>query len=671
MKTVALYTVAPAGDAENDYKQMEQFTSELNRFYEKFNLHVELTAYGMTLPVRKGGQYSVKALQTPLIGQVKKSVLCCIIFLCKKEEVAADEMNNLMRNLMQQRKAEVVAYFKPNEDMQPVRNDIMRRLIQIDEKTVFSQEDQKRLSDMAKNFLNYGCIRDRENKVKEAEAAYKESLVIQRKLSKINPEMYLPDLSLPYHNLGTLYYRTNRLKEAELMYNEALKTRRQLVQEKGDQYLPLLAASGTNMGALYVRTNRLEEAEKIYLEVLDIREKLAGSARQDERTNLMLADICGNLGNLYNRMNRLEEAEEKFRMALDIEERLLETYDEEAETAAETGMDQEDQKTEEIQKLEAKQKRRTELEKKVAMTSNTLGVLYLKQKHPEEAEIRYLTAFRLYTKLAEEKSDEFEPPLAMVCYNLGNIYRSMKQPEEAGVYLDKAYTICSARKDSNTMCKQLYDAMNEAKKEAMQKSAEIVRLLEKKGKEEQGKGNYAQAIESYQQAAGLYLEMEDADYKAKAALLYNELGLLYWDAEQLEEAEASYQASLKIYRRLAEADSSHLSDVAIASYNLGLFYQETRDEEVNDYLREAFETAGKCLEDSEQCREIYENLEDEPLYGDKEDESDKIDQLDNTGDKVQTAAADSDNGNTDRTETEKTDKDSSSGGWWKKLWGKK
>lgn len=680
MKTIALYTVAPAGDTENDYNQMEQFASELNRFYEKFNLHVELTAYGMTLPVRKGGQYSVKALQSPLMGQIRKSVLCCIIFFCKKEELASDELNGLLRNLMQQRKAEVVAYFKLKEDMQPVRNDIMRRIIQIDEKTVFSKEDQKRLSDMAKNFLNYGCIRDRENKIKEAEAAYKQSLVIQKKLVKADSETYLPNLSLPYHNLGTLYYRTNRLKEAEIMYNEALKTRRQLVEKKGDQYLSLLAASGTNMGALYVRTNRLEEAEKIYLEVLDIRERLAKIAGQDERSQIMLADICGNLGNLYNKQNRLEEAEEKFRKALDIEESLLEKYEEPdlnsesglnegSESTGKQAANQENQESEEKAKQQAKMKRNIELEKKAAMTSNTLGVLYLKQKRPDEAEVRYLTAFKLYTKLAEEKPDEFEPPLSMVCYNLANIYRNMKKPEEASVYLNQAYAICSARKDSNTMCKQLYDAMNEARKEALKKSAQIVQLLEKKGKEEQEKGNYVDAAKNYHQAASLYHEMESADYQAKAALLYNELGLLYWDMNQLDQAEESYQTSLEIYRKLAETDESHLSDVAIASYNLGLFYQEIRDEEVNDYLREAFETAGKCLDDNEQCREIYENLEDEPLYGEKS--PDDMDSEKNAQDEVQLTEVDSDDTNENHADSEKAGKDSSSGGWWKKLWGKK
>ena len=715
MNTVTLYTVAPAGNAENDYNQMEQFVAELNRFYEKFRLKVELNAYGMTLPVRKGGHYSVKMLQNPLIGQVKKSVLCCVIFFCKKEELAPDEMNNLMRNLIQQKKAEVVVYFKPNEDMQPVRNDIMRRIIQIDEKTVLAEEDQKRLSDMAKNYLNFGCVRDRENKIKEAEAAYRESLVIQRKLSRMNEEAWLQDLSLPYHNLGALYYRTNRLKEAEPMYLEAIRTRKKLIEKKGESYLSLLAMSQMNLGALYVRTERLEEAEKIYREALEIREKI--TVQSDERSMLQLADVYGNLGNVCSRQNRLEEAEEMFVKALDIQKNMLNKIQEaefaemmkaeaekaelekagtenteikgaeaeESETMQSETASQELSKGQQIraeineQLSRQKQEQYKELQKKTAMNSNTLGVLYLKKKRPEDAEERYLTAMKLYEELAKDKPEEFEPPLSMVYYNLGNIYRSLKQVEDAAEYLDKAYEMCSSHKDTAPMCKQLYDAMSEARKAAMKKQAEIVQLLEKKGKEEQDKGQAAEAVKYYQQAAALYREMEGVEYQSKAALLYTELGLLHWDLEQLKEAEMCYQMALLVYRKLAEADESHLPDVAVACYNLGLFYQDTRDEEVNDQLREAFETAGKCLEVSEQCREIYENLENEPLY---EQESDAPGHG-SAGDDVGTENSGSTDGGVNKEDSDSTDggvnkENSGSTGnrvdkesWLKRLFGKK
>ena len=690
MNTVTLYTVAPAGNAENDYNQMEQFVAELNRFYEKFRLKVELNAYGMTLPVRKGGHYSVKMLQNPLIGQVKKSVLCCVIFFCKKEELAPDEMNNLMRNLIQQKKAEVVVYFKPNEDMQPVRNDIMRRIIQIDEKTVLPQEDQKRLSDMAKNYLNFGCVRDRENKIKEAEAAYRESLVIQRKLSRMNEDAWLQDLSLPYHNLGALYYRTNRLKEAEPMYLEAIRTRQKLVEKKGESYLSLLAMSQMNLGALYVRTERLEEAEKIYREALEIREKI--TVQSDERSMLQLADVYGNLGNVCSRQNRLEEAEEMFVKALDIQKDMLNKIQEaefaemmkaeaeKAETASKDLSKGEQIRAEINEQLSRqKQEQYKELQKKTAMNSNTLGVLYLKKKRPEDAEERYLTAMKLYEELAKDKPEEFEPPLSMVYYNLGNIYRSLKQVEDAAEYLDKAYEMCSAHKDTAPMCKQLYDAMSEARKAAMKKQAEIVQLLEKKGKEEQDKGQAAEAVKYYQQAAALYREMEGVEYQSKAALLYTELGLLHWDLEQLKEAEMCYQMALLVYRKLAEADESHLPDVAVACYNLGLFYQDTRDEEVNDQLREAFETAGKCLEVSEQCREIYENLENEPLY----EQGSDVPGHGSTGDDVGTESSDSTGGGVNKENSDSTgggvDKGNSGStvnsvdkeSWLKRLFGKK
>ena len=639
MKTITLYTVSPAGGEEEEYGRMEQFAEELNRFYKKFNnLQVELTAYGMKLPVKKDGKYAVKVIQTPVLSHVRKSVLCCVIFFCKKEEVAADEMNILIRTLMQQKKAEVMVYFKPNDDMQPVRNDIMRRIVQIDEKMGVPREDRKRLSDMAKNFVNLGCSFDRENRLKEAEGAYKEALVIQRKLTKADEETYLPDLALPYHNLGTLYFRTNRLKEAEPMYTEAFSIRKKLLEKKGEIYLPMVAASGINLGALYMRTDRLEEAEKIYKEVLEIRENLAERQPDNAAAQMQLADIYGNLGSLYSRMKRTEDGEKNFRQAFDITEKLLAEY-----------------RDNDTLPLKGK-----ELKQKAAMLGNTLGVIYLNQNRRQEAEERYLLSCQLYEELAKEQPDEFEPPLSMVSFNLANIYRSMNQPDKAAPYMEKTWDICSKRKDSSSLCKQIYDSMNAAMKAAAEKQEQIAGMLKKQGKEHYDNGRYEDAVRSYQQAAELYKGMENAVHQSEAALLYNELGLLHWDIGQLEEAETSYLTALEIYRKIAENDDSHLSDVAIASYNLGRFYQETKDQDVNEYLREAFEIAGQCRDNNEQCRDIYENLEDEPLYGETEtaDHAEAPEMEEN-----RTSSGNEDEMNEDRTGEDTTGKKT----WWQKL----
>ena len=128
----------------------------------------------------------------------------------------------------------------------------------------------------------------------------------------------------------------------------------------------------------------------------------------------------------------------------------------------------------------------------------------------------------------------------------------------------------------------------------------------------------------------------------------------------MKEAEESYLTSLKLYQLLAEKDKIHLPEVAVASYNLGIFYQETREEDVNEYLRLAFETAGQCLELSEQCREIYENLEDEPLY--EEQATGTSEDMDEGSLKESEAETEA--------ESEEMGKQKS-GGWFRKLFGKK
>ena len=94
---------------------------------------------------------------------------------------------------------------------------------------------------------------------------------------------------------------------------------------------------------------------------------------------------------------------------------------------------------------------------------------------------------------------------------------------------------------------------------------------------------------------------------------------------------------------------------------MGRFRQETKDEDINDYLREAFEIAGRCREDNEQCRDIYENLENEPLYGETEmmhSEARTCGEPENNPDRAAKAV--------DESDTADSDKKS----WWQKLWKK-
>ena len=612
MKTITLFTVFPAGQEKEEYDRMQQFTQELNRFYERFGLVIQLRDYENTLRLGKGDRYSVKPLRTVLYPIVEESVLCCLIFLCKKEELVPEDMNLLIQNLSRQKKAEILVYFRPKPDMQPVRNDILRHIVEIDERTVVPVEDRPRLSSMAKDFLNLGCASDREHKLNQAETAYRESLIIQKKLAAADEDTYLQDLALPYHNLGTLYFRTNRMKDAEMMFAEAYRIRQRLVELKGDIYRSMEAASGNNLAAVYMRTNRLEEAKHLYLDVLEIRKQMADE-RQDEASSLLLADIHANLGGLYNQMEKPEEAEASYKEALKLEEGILSSLSAQSGTENSEPAKSEASNTEVPTDLSL-----TGVKRKTAATHNTLGVLYLKLKQPEAAEIEYDRSRVLYEDLVKQKPEEYEPHLSMVYYNLFHVYRGMGRMKEAEFFARKSMEICVRYKDTSNLCKQLFDSVQQLMKEGQEKQAEMASMLEKQGQEKQEQGLFEEAVSCHQQAAGLYQALGGKENLSKAALIYSDLGLLCWDTQQLSQAEFCYKNALAIYRDLSRYDPSLLPSTAVASYNLGIFYQDTRDEEVNEYLREAFETAAKCLNDSEQCREIYENLQDEPLYRDLE-----------------------------------------------------
>lgn len=656
MKKITIVAAFPYGKDIKEWEELQNFTAQLEQFYSRFSLHVELKEYTGKIEKNEKGLFSVKGMRRELMDYTAKSVFCSFLLFCKKEELDPDDMNNLIRSLVQMKKAEIAAYFRPAEGMQPVRNDLIRRIAAVDARIIVPREDRKRLSDMAKQYMTMAFGFERERKLKEAEAAYREALVIQKKLVKADENTYLQDISFPYHNLGTLYFQSGRYEEAEQMYKSALDARRRLVSQKGEAYLPLVAASGNALGALYLQRDKTEEAEKLFTEVMDIRRKLVND--QDDRSQIALADICGNMGNLYHKQKKIQEAIAVLNEALTILTGLLIKYEKDSATGKET--------------MES-------LRKKAAATSNTLGILQGQMKQPEEAIRRYRQAVELYEEMAKDKPEENNPLAAMVTYNLFHIYRSQKMVQEAAEAHQKSYMLCMENQ-KNPLCSQLLGIMKKEIEQDRKRQAETADQLAKQAKEQHENGLFEEAIRTWNQAAKLYSVLPDSENQAKAALAYTELGLLYWDTRQIKEAEKSYKTSLHIYQILAEKDKIHLPEVAVASYNLGIFYQEIREEDVNEYLRLAFETAGQCLDLSEQCREIYENLEDEPLYDDLKKETaegtaeDTVTTAEAEGEKdfeiaegLESAETESEKNSS---EAEKSS-EKKSGGWFRKLFGKK
>ena len=105
-------------------------------------------------------------------------------------------------------------------------------------------------------------------RLKEAEAAYIESLAIFRQLAKENPAAYLSYVVGTQSNLGIIYIRTQRLGEAEVAYEESLAIYRQLTMKNEAAYLPEVALTHNDLGHVYSGTGRLGEAVIAYREAL-------------------------------------------------------------------------------------------------------------------------------------------------------------------------------------------------------------------------------------------------------------------------------------------------------------------------------------------------------------------------------------------------------------------
>jgi tetratricopeptide (TPR) repeat protein len=255
--------------------------------------------------------------------------------------------------------------------------------------------------DVAGTLNNLAILCRATQRMKPAEEAYQEALVILRRLAESNPEAYLPDVAMTLNNLANLYRGTRRMKPAEEAYQEALVIRRKLAEANPETYLPNIATALNNLAVLYSATQRMKPAEEAYQEALITYRQLA-----EANPEAYLPDVAMTLNNLavlYSDMQRIKPAEEAYQEALVIRRQL-------AGTNPETYLP------------------------KVAMTLNNLAILYRATQRVKSAEEAYQEALVTYRRLAEANPEAYLPDVATTLNNLAILYSNtqrMKPAEEA------------------------------------------------------------------------------------------------------------------------------------------------------------------------------------------------------------------------------------------------
>ena len=261
---------------------------------------------------------------------------------------------------------------------------------------------------LARTYGNLGNLLRDTGRLAEAEAAYRDALAIQKQLVAEFPTRpdFRQELTKSYNNLGVLLYQTGRPKEAEAVWRDALAIRQQLVAEfpTRPDFRQELASSHNNLGLLLYQTGRPKEAERAFRDALAIRQQLAAEfpTRPDFRQELALC--YNNLGNLLSDTGRLAEAEVAYRETLKLQQQLVTDFP-----------------------------TRPDFRQELAKSHSNLGILLYQTGRPKEAEAAFRETLKLQQQLATDfpTRPDFRQALARSHLNLGNLLSDTGRLKEA------------------------------------------------------------------------------------------------------------------------------------------------------------------------------------------------------------------------------------------------
>ena len=468
--------------------------------------------------------------------------------------------------------------------------------------------------------FDYGVLLQRQNRFQPAIVRYLEALAIQRKLAKVQSEVYKPYVAASLHNLANLHRKTQRRSEAESEFVEALAIYRNLTNTQSKAYAPDLAGTLNDLALLHVDTQQLSKAESEYVEALSICRKLANV--QPKLYEESVAKTLNNLALLYRNIRRIQEAEMAFVEALVIR-RELAAVDREA------------------------------YEPFVAGTLNNLAILHRDMRRFPEAESEYLESLDICRNLAAVNPEMFEPELAMTLDGLANLHNDMYRLAEAETEYTEALAIRRKLAKCQPQVFELYVAATLNNLASLH--YKIERLLD-------AEVEYCEALTIWRKFAEVQPEVYDPYVAAtlnnlavfhdqtqrfdeaeveyleslrirrklvalhpkvcaiSMAMTLNDLANLHRKTRRLREAEIEYKESLGIYRKLSEEQPEvYEENVAMKLYDLGLFYKDVgQKQKALVAVRKALEVFTDCAarnperfkEDVEDAKTLVAYLEE-------------------------------------------------------------
>lgn len=116
-----------------------------------------------------------------------------------------------------------------------VLNSIIPYILKLVDKNVQNKPE------IANDLYNLGNLYFEKQSYTESESMYKDSLIIRKRLAKLNPLQYEPEVASSLSKLGELYFKMMRYDDSESMYKESLKIYRRQSMPNLRKYIPYIA----------------------------------------------------------------------------------------------------------------------------------------------------------------------------------------------------------------------------------------------------------------------------------------------------------------------------------------------------------------------------------------------------------------------------------------------
>lgn len=353
--------------------------------------------------------------------------------------------------------------------------------------------------------------------------------------------------------LGNIESRKKNYREAIGYYRSAMNDCLEYIEKGEKQYTPFLIGILHNIGATQQTLHDYEGALQTLLEIEDMEHQIAYESKT-------LARIENTLGTLYSDLKRWPDAEKSYKAALAIYSKI----------STEVG----------------------EVNLHKADVYNNLGILYRNKKQYRQAEEAYQEAIRCWRNEVEKNPLQYTSLLSSGLFNLGVLHCDMQQYESAEKEFEESLRLKQVLAANNPMTYQY-------------ETAQSYNNL----------GNVYDALKSskaekyYLKALHLFLDINKTHeglYRSDLAMIYNNLGVLYYSRNEVQKADSAYQSSIRYYKELAEENEEiYMSDYAMSLNNSAIMYLSVKE---FDKAEENFQNALGVFEKlMKRKKEVYES----------------------------------------------------------------